>query len=101
MKKLVVILLLLLAAIVVIPLAYNNAQLVTVNYLTFSYETYLSWLIIGAFLVGVLLAVIFFAIAGLGWKIKAKGLKKQVDELLKQRKRDAIAEQFEAEKGAG
>lgn len=98
MKKLLIILLGLIAAIIVLPLAYNNADKVTVNYLMLSYETHLAWLLIGAFLLGVILSLLFFAITGLGWKIKAKGLSKKVDELLKQRKRDEIAEQFQAEK---
>ncbi len=35
-----------------------------------------------------------------GWKIKARALKKQVDELIKQRQRDEIATQFNEEKEA-
>lgn len=98
MKKLLVIVLGLIAAIVVLPLTYNNTDKVTLNYLTFSYETHLSWLLIGAFLLGTILSLLFFAITGLGWKIKAKGLSKKVDELIKQRQREEIAEQFESEK---
>lgn len=98
MKKLFIVLLVAIAAIIVLPLTYNNAQNVTLNYLSYSYESHLSWFVIGAFLFGVLLSLVFFAITGLGWKMRAKGLRKQVDELLKQRKRDEIAEQFKADK---
>lgn len=98
MKKLFVVLLIAIAAIIVLPLTYNNAQNVTLNYLSLSYESHLSWFVIGAFLLGVLLSLVFFAVTGLGWKIRAKGLSRQVDELLKQRKRDEIEKQFKAEK---
>lgn len=98
MKKLVVILLILIGAVVVLPLAYNNAQIVEFNYFIDTFKLPLSWLLVATFSFGVLLALIFFAITGLVWRFRAKSLKKQVDELQKQRKRDDIAKQFHAEK---
>ncbi len=98
MKKLFVILLIIAAAIVVLPIAYRNSVVIDFDYFFDVYTMPLSWLIFGAFVLGVLFALVFFAITGLGWKLKARSLKKQVDELLKQRKRDEIAEQFETEK---
>lgn len=98
MKKLLFILFLLIAVAVVLPLSFNNSQVVTVNYIVGSYQLPLSWLIFGAFIVGVLVALPFFALTGFGWKMRAKGLRKQVDELVKQRQRDEIAKQFNNEK---
>lgn len=98
MKKIVFILLALLALAIILPLSFNNAQVVTVNYLFGQIDLPLSWLIFGAFIVGVLVALPFFAVSGWGWKIRARRLQKQVDELIKKRKRDEIAEQFEQEK---
>lgn len=98
MKKLFVILLGVISTIIVLPLAYNNSQPVDFNYFFGSYQLPLAWLTFGSFILGVLLAIIFFAISGLGWKLRAKSLNRQVDELLKQRKRDEIKDQFQAEK---
>ncbi len=98
MKKLFVILLIVAAAIIVLPIAYNNADAVNFNYFFGTYSLPLSWVAFGSFVLGVLFSLVFFAITGLGWKLKARSLKKQVDELLKQRKRDEIAEKFNAEK---
>lgn len=100
MKKIIMILFVVIAIIIVLPLSYNNAQLVEVNYLFGSYQKPLSWFLIGSLILGALLALPFFALTGWGWKLKAKGLQKQVDELVKQRKRDEIADQFKAEKKA-
>ncbi|PIE45758.1 MAG: hypothetical protein CSA45_01730 [Gammaproteobacteria bacterium] len=97
MKKIVSIILGVLAFIIVLPLAYNNAQMVTFDYFFGTYQLPMSWLIFGAFIAGVLLSLVFFALTGWGWKLKAKGLQKQVNELIKQRKRDEISEQFKAE----
>lgn len=94
MKKILFVLLVIAACLVILPMSYNNAAPVTVNYLYGSYTLSLSWLIIGAFIAGVLVALPFFALTGWSWKMRAKGLKKQVDELIKQRKRDEIADEF-------
>ncbi len=103
MKKLLVILLIIVAAFTVLPIAFNNAHQVDFTFLNqeLTFQTVklsLSYIVFGAFVVGVLFAIVFFAITGLGWKIKARGLEKQVEELLKQRKRDEIEAQFKAEK---
>lgn len=98
MKKIVFILLSIVAVLIILPLSFNNADIVTVNYLLGQYDLPLSWVIFGAFIFGVLTALPFFALTGWGWKMRAKGLQKQVNELIKQRKRDEIAEQFKAEK---
>lgn len=98
MKKIVFILLSIVAVLIILPLSFNNADIVTVNYLLGQYDLPLSWVIFGAFIFGVLAALPFFALTGWGWKMRAKGLQKQVNELIKQRKRDEIAEQFKAEK---
>lgn len=98
MKKILFILFLLVVIAVVLPLSFSNSQVVTVDYVIGTYELPLSWLIFGAFIIGVLVALPFFALTGWGWKMRAKGLKKQVDELVKQRKRDEIADQFKNEK---
>lgn len=100
MKKFVVILLAIIAAIIILPLAYNNSQVVEISYFFGTYSRPLSWTIFGAFILGVLLALPFFALTGWGWKFRAKGLQKQVDELVKQRKRDEVADQFKSEKKA-
>ncbi len=94
MKKILVVLLLIIATVVVLPLAYNNAQPIDFNYFFGVYQLPLSWLIIAAFSLGVLLSLIFFAFTGLVWKFRAKRLSKQIDELLKERKRSEIADNF-------
>lgn len=98
MKKTLFILLILVALLIILPLSFNNAQSVSVDYVFGQQELPLSWLIFGAFIVGVFLALPFFALTGWGWKLKAKRLKKQVDELIKQRQRDEIATQFHQER---
>lgn len=98
MKKLLFVLLVLIALIVILPLSFNNAQVVTVDYIFGQYKLPLSWLIFGAFILGVFIALPFFALTGWGWKLKAKGLQKQVKEMQKQRQRDEIATQFHEEK---
>lgn len=94
MKKLIFILLLIAAFVVILPLSFNNSMPVEVDYFLGKQTLPLSWLIFGSFIFGVLVALPFFAFTGWGWKMKAKGLQKQVDELVKQRKRDEIAEDF-------
>lgn len=97
MKKILFVLFLLVAVAIILPLSFNNSQVVTVDYVMGTYQLPLSWLIFGAFIIGVLVALPFFALTGLGWKMRAKGLKKQVDELVKQRQRDEIADKFKSE----
>ncbi len=98
MKKILFVVFALLALVIILPFSFNNAQLVQVNYIVGQYELPLSWLIFGAFIVGVFISLPFFALTGWGWKIKAKSLSKQVDELIKQRQRDEIAKKFDQEK---
>ncbi len=100
MKKILFIVFIILALAVILPLSFNNAQLVSFDYLLGKIELPLSWLIFGAFILGALLLLPFFALTGWGWKLRAKRLQKQVDELIKQRKKDEIAEQFAEEKTA-
>lgn len=97
MKKIIFILFVLIALVVILPLSFNNAEPVTVNYLFGTYTLPLSWLIFGALIVGVFIALPFFALTGWGWKIKAKSLEKQVNELIKQRQRDEIENEFKAQ----
>lgn len=94
MKKLIFIILLLAALVIILPLSFNNSTEVDFNYILGHQKIPLSFLIFGAFIAGALFALPFFALTGWGWKLKAKGLKKQVDELIKQRQRDEIATQF-------
>ncbi len=98
MKKLLFIVLLLVALVVTLTLSFNNSQEVVVNYVFGQYKLPLSWLIFGAFILGVSVALLFFAFTGWVWKLKAKGLQKKIDELIKQRQRDEIAKQFQEEK---
>ncbi len=98
MKKLLFIILVLVALVVTLTLSFNNSQEVMVNYVLGQYQLPLSWLIFGAFILGVLIALPFFAFTGWVWKLKAKSLQKKIDELIKQRQRDEIAKQFKEEK---
>ncbi len=98
MKKIIFILLVIVALVVFLPLSFNNADSVSFDYIFGKYQLPLSWLMFGSFIVGVLVALPFFAITGLGWKLKARSLQKQVTELIRKRERDEIAEQFKAEK---
>ncbi len=98
MKKLLFIILVLVALVVTLTLSFNNSQEVMVNYVLGQYKLPLSWLIFGAFILGVLIALPFFAFTGWVWKLKAKSLQKKIDELIKQRQRDEIAKQFIEEK---
>ncbi len=100
MKKILFILFVILALAVILPLSFNNAQVVSFDYLFDKIDLPLSWLIFGAFILGVLLALPFFALTGWGWKIRARRLQKQVDELISKRKKDEIAKQFAEEKQA-
>lgn len=97
MKKILFLLFLVVAIAVILPLSFNNAQPVVFSYVIGEYQLPLSWLVFGAFIIGFLVALPFFALTGWGWKIRAKGLEKQVDELIKQRKRDEIAQTFNQE----
>lgn len=94
MKKILFIILVVAALIVILPLSFKNSTVVPVDYFFGQTSLPLSWLVFGAFILGVFVALPFFALTGWGWKLKAKGLQKQVDGLVKQRKRDEIAEQF-------
>lgn len=98
MKKIIFIVLTLLAVLLILPLSFNNSHVVTVNYLVDSVNVPLSWVIFGALIAGVLLALPFFAVTGLVWKIRARGLEKQINNLLKSQQREAIAETFMQEK---
>lgn len=100
MKKIIFILLVVLALVVILPLSFKNSTVVPVDYFLGQTELPLSWLVFGAFILGVLVALPFFALTGWGWKLKAKGLQKQVDEIVKQRKRDEIANEFHEQKKA-
>lgn len=100
MKKILFIVLVIVALLIILPFSFNNSQPVTVDYIFGQYQLPLSWLVFGAFILGVFIALPFFALTGWGWKLKAKGLKKQVDELVKQRQRDEIATKFNEEKEA-
>lgn len=100
MKKIIAGLVVLAAIVTILPLAYINSQVIEINYFFGVYAKPLSYTIGGAFIFGVLMALPFFALTGWGWKLKAKGLERQVDELIKQRKRDEIADQFKADKKA-
>ncbi|PID66269.1 MAG: hypothetical protein CR975_03845 [Gammaproteobacteria bacterium] len=98
MKRVLFIILVLLALVVTLTLSFNNSQQVVVDYVLGQYQLPLSWVMFGAFILGVLIALPFFAFTGWVWKLKAKKLQKQIDEILKQRQRDEIAQQFHQEK---
>ncbi|PIE45145.1 MAG: hypothetical protein CSA44_02535 [Gammaproteobacteria bacterium] len=100
MKKIVFIVLALLAIVVILPLSFNNSQVVEINYLFGKLNWPLSVVMLFSFLFGVLIALPFFALTGWGWKIRARSLQKKLNELTKQRKRDEIAVQFQAEKSS-
>ncbi len=100
MKKIVFIVLALLAIVVILPLSFNNSQVVEINYLFGKLNRPLSEVIFASFLFGVLIALPFFALTGWGWKMRARSLQKKLNELAKQHKRDEIAVQFQAEKSS-
>ncbi len=76
MKKIIFILLALLAIVIILPLSFNNSQIVEINYLLGKFNWPLSVVMLVSFLFGVL------------------------NKLDKQRKRDEIAIQFKAEKSS-
>ncbi|MGY0399291.1 MAG: LapA family protein [Ostreibacterium sp.] len=98
MKKFLFIVLAIIAILVILPLSFSNADTVTVNYLLGHLQAPLSWLMLGSFIFGVLIALPFFALTGWGWKIRARSLQKQMDKLITQSKQDDITKQFESEK---
>lgn len=100
MKKILFVLLVVAALVVVLPLSFKNSTPVAVDYFWGQTQLPLSWLVFGAFILGVLVALPFFALTGWGWKLKAKGLQKQVDGMIKQRKRDEIADKFHTQNEA-
>ncbi len=100
MKKIIFILLALLAIVIILPLSFNNSQIVEINYLLGKFNWPLSVVMLVSFLFGVLIALPFFALTGWGWKMRARSLQKKLNKLDKQRKRDEIAIQFKAEKSS-
>jgi|GEM_PF-6123085 len=100
MKKIIFLLCLLVLSVIVLVIAYRNAEMVSFNYAFGEIQLPLAWLFFGAFLSGFLLAFLWFASIGLGWKFKAKSLQKQLDSNIRQEQRQKIAEQFAAQKNA-
>ncbi|MPV86557.1 lipopolysaccharide assembly protein LapA domain-containing protein [Ostreibacterium oceani] len=97
MKKFIFLILLVAAFVLILPFGFNNAEKVTVNYWFFSYSLRLSWVIIGAFILGVLFSLCFFGVSAWVWKLKAKTLQKQLNEMDKIRKKAEIKAAFDAE----
>lgn len=100
MKKIIFIVFAVAAVLLLLPLSFNNSQTAEVNYLLGKLQLPLSHLVIYTFIAGVVVSLPFFAVTGWGWKMRARSLQKQIDELLKQRKRDDIAKQFKDEKNS-
>ncbi len=94
MLKKIIFLLCLIAALPIIILASKNSQVVEINYILGVFKINLSYLIILAFVLGVVAMLPFFAFTGMIWKIRTKNLQKEVDKMEKQKQKDLIREEF-------